>query len=233
RGDSSSGMSLDGSNQSAQVVNFSTKITEGAVYKRGDKSDVILQVQEALTKQGLYKGDISGTFGPITERAVKDFQTKNGLTATGILDTITVSAILKSDNGRLLSYRVPVKDRECLPDTYPWIQIVYPVGGEIFEGGQTIQVRWKYCNVDPNARAGLHLLFPQTATAVSGIPLNIGFPTKISDTEEHVTFWSDVLSFHDNYKIIIFPEGETGIGAVDYSNTFSIIPTVDTTYTVE
>lgn len=99
RGDSSNGMSLDGSNQSAQVVNFSTKTTENAVYKRGDKSDVILQVQKALTSKGLYKGDISGLMGPRTEKAISDFQKSNGLTVTGTLDQKTINLILNRGAG--------------------------------------------------------------------------------------------------------------------------------------
>lgn len=92
-------MSLDGSNQSAQVVKFSTKTTENAVYKRGDKSDVILQVQKALTSKGIYKGDISGLMGPKTEKAISDFQKSNGLTVTGTLDQKTINLILNRGAG--------------------------------------------------------------------------------------------------------------------------------------
>jgi peptidoglycan hydrolase-like protein with peptidoglycan-binding domain len=49
----------------------------------------VKKVQEAL---GIKPSD--GTFGPITDKAVKDFQKKNKLTTNGIVDIITYKKIL-------------------------------------------------------------------------------------------------------------------------------------------
>jgi len=58
-------------------------------FKEGAKGSSVKKVQEAL---GL-KSD--GVFGSGTTKAVKDFQTKNKLPATGIVDLKTYKAILK------------------------------------------------------------------------------------------------------------------------------------------
>jgi peptidoglycan hydrolase-like protein with peptidoglycan-binding domain len=38
---------------------------------------------------------VDGDFGPATEKAVKDYQKKNGITVTGRVDVETYHAILK------------------------------------------------------------------------------------------------------------------------------------------
>jgi len=81
--------------RSATQVKTTQTTQATKTYVRGEKAEVVRQVQEALTKQGFYKGEISGTFGPLTERAVRDFQTKNGLRATGQLDPNTVDVALR------------------------------------------------------------------------------------------------------------------------------------------
>lgn len=41
--------------------------------------------KKALTNWGVFKNTIDGNFGPLTESAVKLFQTKKGLNADGIV----------------------------------------------------------------------------------------------------------------------------------------------------
>jgi hypothetical protein len=45
--------------------------------------------QEALAALGHYKGKIDGLHGPLTIKAIKAFQTVNGLWPTGIMDVPT------------------------------------------------------------------------------------------------------------------------------------------------
>jgi len=54
------------------------------------------KVQTALKNQGLYKGKIDGIFGKLTNSAVKQFQQKNGLSATGTIDAATEAKITAS-----------------------------------------------------------------------------------------------------------------------------------------
>ena len=64
-----------------------------AVAKKGDKSPYIADLQNMLIKKGAtIKAD--GDFGPATENAVRDFQAKNGLTVTGLIDTNTLNKLM-------------------------------------------------------------------------------------------------------------------------------------------
>ena len=62
------------------------------VLKSGSKGQCVINLQNALIKKG-YKLTADGDFGAITEKAVKDFQSKNGLTVDGIVGPKTWAAI--------------------------------------------------------------------------------------------------------------------------------------------
>lgn len=63
------------------------------VAKVGDKSTYVQTLQEMLIKKGAtIKAD--GAFGPATEQAVKDFQSKNNIGVTGSIDTNTLSKLM-------------------------------------------------------------------------------------------------------------------------------------------
>ncbi len=58
--------------------------------RRGDSGDDVSQLQELIAKvSGNASSTISGTFGRLTEKALIDFQTREGLKKTGILDKNT------------------------------------------------------------------------------------------------------------------------------------------------
>lgn len=61
-----------------------------APYMRGDD---VAQVQFALRSKDYSPGPIDGIYGPYTERAVKAFQTKNGLEVDGIVGVKTATAL--------------------------------------------------------------------------------------------------------------------------------------------
>jgi len=54
----------------------------------------ILEIQQALNSQGYNPGPLDGIWGRLTMAAVKDFQSRNGLTADGILTEETAEKIL-------------------------------------------------------------------------------------------------------------------------------------------
>ncbi|MEZ5839487.1 MAG: peptidoglycan-binding domain-containing protein [Hyphomicrobiales bacterium] len=45
--------------------------------------ELVRDIQQALSERGLYAGDIDGLYGPQTMRAIRDFQSRSGLAATG------------------------------------------------------------------------------------------------------------------------------------------------------
>lgn len=70
----------------APVVNI-------VVAKRGDNSPYVADLQRMLIKKGATITD-DGKFGPKTEQAVKDFQSKNKLSVTGQIDTDTLNKLM-------------------------------------------------------------------------------------------------------------------------------------------
>ena len=56
-------------------------------------SSTVRNVQQALNAKGYNVGPADGQWGPSTEMAVKQFQSTQGLPATGALDTRTLSAL--------------------------------------------------------------------------------------------------------------------------------------------
>ncbi|WP_270180336.1 C40 family peptidase [Alkalihalobacillus sp. CinArs1] len=59
------------------------------VLKVGSKGELVVELQSKLKALGYYKGGVDGAFGPLTESAVKTFQSRNKLTANGIVDSST------------------------------------------------------------------------------------------------------------------------------------------------
>lgn len=51
--------------------------------KRGDKNDDVKGVQRRLQQLGHYDGVIDGDFGPVTEKAARDYQERRSLEVTG------------------------------------------------------------------------------------------------------------------------------------------------------
>jgi N-acetylmuramoyl-L-alanine amidase len=59
----------------------------------GFHGEQVEAVQRVLKNKGHFDGDITGYYGPITERAVRAFQSEQGLRANGIADSRTLQAL--------------------------------------------------------------------------------------------------------------------------------------------
>lgn len=66
---------------------------EAVALKKGARGDEVVTVQKKLKQWGYYTGAVDGIFGSGTEKAVKFFQTKNGLTADGVVGQKTAAAL--------------------------------------------------------------------------------------------------------------------------------------------
>jgi peptidoglycan hydrolase-like protein with peptidoglycan-binding domain len=63
------------------------------ILKQGDKGDDVKNLQEKLSELGLYSGVVDGSFGPITNAAVIKLQETYKLTADGIVQGETWTAL--------------------------------------------------------------------------------------------------------------------------------------------
>lgn len=63
------------------------------LYKKGSSGATVREIQTRLQAWGYYSGVIDGVYGSKTEKAVKYFQQKNGLTADGQVGSLTLAAL--------------------------------------------------------------------------------------------------------------------------------------------
>lgn len=66
---------------------------EAASYKKGSSGAMVTQIQTKLKNWGYYTGTVDGVYGSGTERAVRAFQQKNGLTVDGKAGDQTLAAM--------------------------------------------------------------------------------------------------------------------------------------------
>jgi peptidoglycan hydrolase-like protein with peptidoglycan-binding domain len=59
--------------------------------------DIIRRVQLALQKKGINPGPVDGIFGPLTKEAVRSFQDRYGIKASGDIDNQTLFALGEVD----------------------------------------------------------------------------------------------------------------------------------------
>ena len=63
------------------------------LYKKGSGGPAVTQIQTRLKNWGYYSGDVDGVYGSQTEKAVRWFQQKNGLSADGQVGDQTLAAL--------------------------------------------------------------------------------------------------------------------------------------------
>ncbi|MGC9599104.1 MAG: peptidoglycan-binding domain-containing protein [Minisyncoccia bacterium] len=80
----------------AAAFNFTMTLSLGS--RNGD----VTALQTLLTEQGFYTGPITGYFGPLTQAAVKAFQQKYGMSATGLVGSLTRAQLNGLNGGRVL-----------------------------------------------------------------------------------------------------------------------------------
>lgn len=66
---------------------------EAVTYKRGSSGSVVSQIQTKLKNWGYYSYDVDGVYGSRTEKAVRLFQQRNGLTVDGMAGPATLAAL--------------------------------------------------------------------------------------------------------------------------------------------
>lgn len=69
---------------------------EQVTFENGDYADGVYEIQAELIELGYFNDDATGYYGDMTESAVLEFQTQNGLEPTGQVDELTYAAIFSS-----------------------------------------------------------------------------------------------------------------------------------------
>lgn len=101
-----------------------------AALKRGSSGEDVSAVQKRLKQWGYYAGSVDGIFGYATERAVRWFQEKNGLTVDGVVGPQTAAAM-----GLNLKSTVSVSTKPSSGDVYLLAQCIYSESrGEPYKG---------------------------------------------------------------------------------------------------
>ena len=77
----------------AAILLVSATTARAASYQRGSTGSVVTQIQTKLKNWGYYSGPVDGIYGSGTEKAVRLFQQKNGLTVDGKAGSKTLAAL--------------------------------------------------------------------------------------------------------------------------------------------
>ena len=77
----------------ASVVLVTITSADAASIQRGSSGDTVRQIQTRLKQWGYYSGAVDGVYGSGTEKAVRYFQQKNGLTVDGKCGAQTLAAL--------------------------------------------------------------------------------------------------------------------------------------------
>lgn len=80
------------------ILKISFPVTTPVLSKVGSNGEEVKAIQQKLKEQGLFNDKVDGIFGPKTEKALKQFQSKNGLTADGIAGPQTLKTLGISSN---------------------------------------------------------------------------------------------------------------------------------------
>lgn len=75
------------------MILASAPTAQAASYKKGSTGSVVTQIQTKLKNWGYYSGAVDGVYGSGTEKAVRLFQQKNGLTVDGKAGPKTLTAL--------------------------------------------------------------------------------------------------------------------------------------------
>ena len=98
---------LEGYRRLGETTHNSPKVREtassgsstGAILKRGDSGDAVRILQEQLSTARLFNANPTGTFGPVTEDAVRRFQAEKNLVADGVVGPATQHELEKLGTG--------------------------------------------------------------------------------------------------------------------------------------
>lgn len=114
------GEPLNAKGKKASVTTVPT--VEGFPLTKGKKGELVTRVQSSLTVLGYYSGKVDGVYGASTVTAVKKFQQKNGLTATGTADAAVQSLLFGGSPLSASATATPKPTATPVPDVIGWTE---------------------------------------------------------------------------------------------------------------
>ena len=114
------GEPLNAKGKKASVTTVPT--VEGFPLTRGKKGELVTRVQSSLTVLGYYSGKVDGVYGASSVTAVKKFQQKNGLTATGTADAAVQSLLFGGSPLSASATATPKPTATPVPDVIGWTE---------------------------------------------------------------------------------------------------------------
>ena len=90
------GIIADGNIGPATITALMSDEAQVSALAVGSEGTQVINVQERLKKLGYFSGNVSGYFGSATEKAVRSFQKRNGLTVDGRVGPSTMNTLLSS-----------------------------------------------------------------------------------------------------------------------------------------
>lgn len=77
--------------------NEETEESTPDLFKNGDFHEEIIKIQERLIELNYYEGTADGSFGSMTEEAIRDFQSANGIEVSGEANEYTMNVLFSDD----------------------------------------------------------------------------------------------------------------------------------------
>lgn len=217
--------------QSSAVV--CTDLTYNLTYKKSKDSNTDGQVsdlQNFLQDQELLSSDPTGYYGALTFQAVKAFQTKSGLLASGYVGPLTRTKIKEwtcPGSPIMIDYLDPLYDKVATSSGVK-INVLSPVGEEAYSVGQMVPFSWTVDNIEkvmPASGSGLWMgaYLENTWTGKRVFLGDAMLPLKVGSSERVIPATSDGAPMVPGYyRIRLYLYGLQGESAAGYSKPFKV-----------
>ncbi len=149
-------------------------------FSKGDYHEEIIKIQERLNSLSYYDGVADGSFGTMTEEAIKDFQGANGITQSGVADEFTLQMLFSN-----LAVENPVEDEES--------EELEVVESEIPESALNAKPAVEKATEEAVATEVAVETNKLSEKALAGISNSIGFESDANGNNFQFIFWLAVM----------------------------------------